>query len=234
MGEGVAQERDSPGLVLVLLVHTRRRLDRRRAAELRLERGLSGHAIEAGVVRFAEHRDAPALEALDDGALPKRARAVELRRVEMLRQARELRERAGRRQTVEMHVAREIDVRVRNPDRVIETERRLVQVLVEVGEHGQPLAQVRPEALEEVFAALSGLEDLNGGRVHRRGRCLRVEECRVERTRLMFVPPKACWRVSPPREARLAPERSNTRASAARVAAAICLKRGGGLISDPC
>ena len=77
-------------------------------------------------------------------------------------------------------MARELDVGVRDPDGMIETERGSVQVLVQVRQQRNPLAQMRAEVLEEVTAVQRRLEDLERGGVHRRRRRLRVEKSRIE------------------------------------------------------
>ena len=104
-------------------------------------------AVDRCVVDLREHRDAAALEALDDVHLPQRARAVQRPCVDPRDLLGELMVIARRGQGQFAHVVLEVEVGILDPVRVIEAERNQREPPAERRQQMQALQQHRGHAL---------------------------------------------------------------------------------------
>ena len=137
----------------------------------------AGDAVDERVVGLRQHREAVALEPVDQPDLPERLVAVELLGEDASGEVLELLLRARSRQRGGAHVVAQVQVGVVDPPRPALAERHERQALA-VARH-QPEAAL--DGLEQlVVGRRRPFEDHHAGHVHVGGAVLQMEERRVE------------------------------------------------------
>ena len=154
-------------------------------------------AVDQRLVRLGEHRDAAALEALDEVDLPQRPVTVERSGDDPRDELTELVHRPGAGQGGAAYVVAEVEVRVVDPDRVREVAGHPADPLAVARHERDPVGDQLNERVV-VEARRAGVEDLDRGVVHRRRRGLGGQEGQIARPQpLAHPPPCASSRVPP-------------------------------------
>jgi len=144
-------------------------------------------AVDAGVVHLGHHRQPPAVvgvgagDVLDHPHLPQRAAAVQLQRGDVPADLGQLDAAARARQPDPVHVPVDVEIRVLDPYRVVEVERRVGQLLAELRHGRDALAEHLPHLVEAVAARNGGGVEFQH-RAHVQGLLggLQIEEAGVE------------------------------------------------------
>jgi hypothetical protein len=142
---------------------------------------VAGRPVDGGVVDLREHRDVAVLHALDHPHLPERTGAVERDGGEPAHERGQLLAVAGRGQRGGPDVVVEVEVRVLDPQRVVQAEGHLGQPPPERRGQVEPLAVDLLDPVEvDGAVGLRRVEDHQARDVHVRRRRLEVEERCVE------------------------------------------------------
>ena len=134
--------------------------------------------VDEGEMGFREHRDVSPGEALDEVDLPERPAAVEGPGHDPTDQLAQLVHAARTGQRRAAYVIAEVEVGVVDPDRVGQPAGDRPQLLPVARDERDPVADQLHQPVV-VEARVAGVEDLDGGVVHRGGRRLEREELQV-------------------------------------------------------
>ena len=139
------------------------------------------HAVDRRMVDLAQQRHVAVVEALDHVDLPQRPGPVERPAHDLAGERGELGRLAGGGEDVAADVVVEIEVRVLDPDGVVEAERHLHHPAAEGRVAHEPVGDERPELIERVGLGHGrGVEHGGDGHVLVHRRRLEREERRVQ------------------------------------------------------
>ena len=111
-----------------------------------------GGPVHGAVMDLREEREAPLREPLDDPRLPERSRAVERRAVDAAADGGELAWAARRGARDAPHVVDDVEVRILDPDRVVQVEGHAHEAPVERRQQVEPARDEVLDLLERVAA----------------------------------------------------------------------------------
>ena len=133
------------------------------------------------MVHLGDEGDLAVLEALDDPHLPQGPVAVELAADDVGREIAQLAHAAGRGEGGPPQVVVDVELRIVDPHGVAEAQRHLDEAALEDGGQGDAVVDQLADAAEGVATGhRRGVEDRCDRHVHVQGRCLHVQEARVE------------------------------------------------------